>query len=158
MGEGTQSRWAEHAISALRRAGFRSGGARRRVVELLGEEGCALSALEIDRRLQKVGRASVYRTLEQLEGLGLIRRLEMGGTACYERIEPGGEHHHHMVCERCHAVIPFEDERLERVIHAISGSSAAFDVSEHEVVLRGTCSRCERGASNKEIDAGEKRE
>jgi Fur family ferric uptake transcriptional regulator len=138
-----QPGWAEHASGALREAGFRSGGARRRVVELLGAESCALSPLEIDRRLEQVGRASVYRTLEQLEELGLVRRLDMGGISCYERVEPGGEHHHHMVCERCHAVIPFEDDGLERAIHAVSrGAGAGFDVSEHEVVLRGICSRC----------------
>jgi Fur family transcriptional regulator, ferric uptake regulator len=142
---GLKPGWAEHAIGALRAAGFRSGGARRRVVELLGAETCALSALEIDRRLDEVGRASVYRTLEQLEELGLVRRLDMGGISCYERVEPGGEHHHHMVCERCHAVIPFEDDRLERAIDAVSrGTVAGFDVSEHEVVLRGTCARCGR--------------
>jgi Fur family ferric uptake transcriptional regulator len=128
-------------MGALRDAGFRSGGARRRVVELLGSEGCALSALEIDRRLDEVGRASVYRVLEQLEELGLVRRLDIEGIAGYERAEPGGEHHHHMVCARCGKVIPFEDERLERAIGAISRGSS-FDVSEHEVVLRGTCSRC----------------
>jgi Fur family ferric uptake transcriptional regulator len=145
MTERGQIGWAQHAISALRAAGFRSGGARRKVVELLGEEACALSALEIDRRLEEVGRASVYRTLDQLEDLGLVRRLDMGGVTCYERIEPTGLHHHHMVCERCHAVIPFQDDRLERAIHAISqGASTAFAVSEHEVVLRGTCSRCGR--------------
>jgi Fur family transcriptional regulator, ferric uptake regulator len=144
MSERGRSRWAEHATSALRDAGFRSGGARRKVLELLGHQVCALSALEIDRRLEEVGRASVYRTLEQLEDLGLVRRLDMGGTTCYERVEPTGHHHHHMVCERCHAVIPFEDDRLERAIHALTRGSPGFNVSEHEVVLRGTCSRCGR--------------
>jgi Fur family ferric uptake transcriptional regulator len=145
MSERGQLAWAQHAISTLRAAGFRSGEARRKVVELLGEQTCALSALEIDRRLEEVGRASVYRALEQLEDLDLVRRLDMGGVSCYERIEPTGQHHHHMLCERCHAVIPFQDDRLERAIDAISsGSSSAFDVAEHEVVLRGICSRCGR--------------
>ena len=34
--------------------------------------------------------------------LGLVRRLEMGhGTARYEAAHPSGEHHHHLVCDRC---------------------------------------------------------
>lgn len=143
MAKLAEADWTEHALASLREAGFRSGGARRRVVELLGAEGCALSALEIDARLSEVGRASVYRALEQLEELDLVRRIDIGGVAGYERVEPSGEHHHHMVCARCHRVIPFADDRLERAIGAISRGSS-FDVSEHEVVLRGTCSRCAR--------------
>jgi Fur family transcriptional regulator, ferric uptake regulator len=58
--------WTERTKSRLIETGFRAGAARQRVIELLGEESCALTALEIDRRLPDVGRASVYRTLEQL--------------------------------------------------------------------------------------------
>jgi Fur family ferric uptake transcriptional regulator len=135
-----------HALEALHEAGFREGGARRAVVELLGEQDCALSALEIEERLQArdhaVGRASVYRALEQLEGLHLVQRLEMGtGTASYERSSPTGEHHHHLVCERCGAVVPFEDARLERAIAQVS-RNASFDVSDHDVTLHGRCQRC----------------
>lgn len=134
--------WADLALTALARAGYRSGEARRQVVELLGGEQCALTALEIDRRLDSVGRASVYRTLEQLEQLGLVQRLEVGGEAAgYERRDPGGEHHHHLVCERCGAVVPFADQDLERAIDAVSDASA-FRVLSHEVVLRGDCGDC----------------
>ena len=134
--------WSELALTALRRAGYRSGGARRQVVELLAGEQCALTAREIDRRLDTVGRASVYRALEQLEQMGLVQRLEVGGEAAgYERRDPGGEHHHHLVCKQCGAVIPFADEDLERAIDAVSAASA-FRVLSHEVVLRGECGGC----------------
>ncbi len=83
-----------------------------RVVELIAGEDCAVTAIEIDRRLERVGRASVYRALEQLEELDLIRRVDLGGdSAGYERVDPGGDHHHHLLCERCGAVAPFSDER-----------------------------------------------
>ena len=138
--------WVEHALETLQEAGFRAGGARRAVLELLGEQDCALSALEIEEKLHAsdnaVGRASVYRALEQLEALRLVQRLEMGtGTAAYERSSPTGEHHHHLVCERCGAVVPFEDEQLERAIARVS-RSASFDVSDHDVTLHGRCRRC----------------
>jgi Fur family ferric uptake transcriptional regulator len=134
--------WTDRALRALSDAGFRSGGGRRQVVELLGEEGCALTALEIDRRLPSVGRATVYRALEQLEGLGLIQRVDVRGDAAgYERVDPGGHHHHHIVCERCGRVIAFEDDRLEQAIVAL-GSRPDFTVSSHEVTLRGECDRC----------------
>jgi Fur family ferric uptake transcriptional regulator len=134
--------WEEEAVTALAEAGFRSGGARRQVLELLGGEGCALTALEIDRRLPRVGRASVYRTLELLEELGLVQKVDLGGEAAgYERVEPGGHHHHHMVCERCGRVVTFEDEPLERAIVALE-RRRDFNVSSHEVTLRGQCASC----------------
>jgi Fur family ferric uptake transcriptional regulator len=134
--------WVERAQSDLAAAGFRSGGGRRQVVELLGREGCALTALEIDRRLDGVGRATVYRALEQLEALGLIQKVDLGGDAAgYERIDPSGRHHHHIVCEHCGRVIAFEDQGLEQAIGALA-ERPDFSVSSHEVTLRGECSKC----------------
>jgi Fur family ferric uptake transcriptional regulator len=138
--------WAPQALAALRAAGYQRGGARTAVVEFLGREACARSALEIEDELRAgenaVGRASIYRALEQLEELGLVRRLEMGtGTASYERIEPSGAHHHHLLCAECGRVVPFEDEGLERAIARLSGRHD-FEVAEHDIVLRGRCSRC----------------
>ena len=133
--------WTGHALRALEEAGYRAGGARRRVVELLGRERCTLTALQIDARLDGVGRATVYRTLEQLAELRLVQRLDIGGeAAAFERVDPDG-HHHHMVCERCGRVAPFSDPKLERAIEAVS-REAEFAISGHEVVLRGICPRC----------------
>jgi Fur family transcriptional regulator, ferric uptake regulator len=136
--------WSERARSRLNEAGFRSGAARRQVIELLEGEHCAVTALEIDRRLPEVGRASVYRTLEQLEKLELVFRVDVGGeTLAYERNDPT-QHHHHMVCVRCGRLIPFEDAALERAIHAVA-DRAKFEVTAHDVLLRGLCPRCGKG-------------
>jgi Fur family ferric uptake transcriptional regulator len=134
--------WSEQATGRLNEAGFRAGAARRQVIELLEGEGCAITALEIDRRLPAVGRASVYRTLEQLEQLDLVHRVDVGGeSAAYERNDPG-EHHHHMVCVRCGRLVPFEDPSLERAIHRV-GEGAEFEVTSHDVLLRGVCPDCQ---------------
>lgn len=133
--------WAERAKRRLSEAGFRAGSARLKVIELLGGESCAITALEIDRRLPNVGRASVYRTLEQLEQLELVHRVDVGGEVfAFERNDPCG-HHHHMVCVRCGRLAPFSDPALERAIEAI-GERAEFEVLAHDVLLRGVCPRC----------------
>jgi Fur family transcriptional regulator, ferric uptake regulator len=134
--------WAERASQRFNEAGFRTGAARRQVIELLEGERCALTALEIDRRLPSVGRATVYRTLEQLEELELVYRVDVGGeSVAYERNDPG-EHHHHMVCIRCGRLLPFSDPELEQAIHAI-GERAEFEIAAHDVLLRGVCPRCQ---------------
>jgi Fur family transcriptional regulator, ferric uptake regulator len=129
----------------LDEAGYRSGAARREVIGLLAAEPCAVTALEIDRRLDSVGRASVYRTLEQLEGLHLVQRVEIGGDAAgYERLDPE-QHHHHLVCDECGRLSPFADRSLEQAIEAVS-RAADFEVAAHDVVLRGRCPDCKAAA------------
>ena len=142
----TDMAWAEHALAALQEAGYKRGGARTAVVEALAGHSCAVTALDLDEELRRrrpaVGRASVYRALEQLEQLGLVQRLEVSrGTAGYERVEPGGEHHHHAICRQCGRMVPFEDPYLERAIAKLS-DRLSFEVSDHDVVLRGLCERC----------------
>jgi Fur family ferric uptake transcriptional regulator len=139
-------RWSELAEARLSEAGFRRGGARTAVIALLGEQSCALSAYEIEAKLREdgrgVGRASVYRTLDQLDGLGLVTRIDVGqGIARYEPNRPGAEHHHHMVCARCGEVIPFADDELEATIDRVA-ERVTFEVAEHEIVLHGACADC----------------
>lgn len=138
--------WRAHAEQVLRRSGYRSGAARIRVVEALAERDCCISAAALADHLrasdEAVGIASVYRALELMVRLGLVRRLEVGdGTARYEAAQPGGEHHHHVVCDDCGRVEQFSDDTLERAIDGVAGR-LAFRIDAHDVVLRGTCPRC----------------
>jgi Fur family ferric uptake transcriptional regulator len=146
MAKKRQQDWAEHAMQELQQAGYRQGEARKAVVELLAKQDCALSAQQIEDRLHSrdraVGRASVYRALEQLERLRLVQRVDIGtGTASYEPLRPTGEHHHHLVCDSCGTLVPFEDPRLEQAINRVS-RNASFKVSDHDVTLRGLCRSC----------------
>jgi Fur family ferric uptake transcriptional regulator len=138
---GTARSWTEHALSQLSEAGYRRGGSRNRVVELLGEQQCAITPLRLDAELDGVGRATVYRAIEQLEELGLVQGVEIGGeSTAYEKVDPRGHHHHHLVCDNCGKVMPFEDEALERAVHEIH--RPGFTVNAHEITLHGICSDC----------------
>jgi Fur family ferric uptake transcriptional regulator len=140
------SGWAERAAQALSDAGYRRGGARRAILELLDGQSCALSALEIQgllsRRGRDVSRSSVYRVMEELEEIGLLQRVELGqGMGRYEAVrgEPG--HHHHLVCDRCGRLQPFTDDGLELAIRRLS-DRVPLRVSEHEIVIHGSCDTC----------------
>ena len=143
--------WAQRAAGRLADAGYRRGGARQAVVDLLASQPCALSALEIEEALRtsvrQVARASVYRVLDELEQLKLVSRIEVGqGITRYEALHPhGAHHHHHLVCDDCGEVIPFEDEELERTIERVA-RRVAFDVAEHDIALHGSCGDCRRPA------------
>jgi Fur family transcriptional regulator, ferric uptake regulator len=142
---GKRSEWAEHARTELRRAGHRSGGARAAVIDLMANQDCCLTAQEVFDGLRADGRlvgiASVYRALDLLARLGLVRRLDMGAASGYEPALPGGHHHHHVVCDRCGKVSSFEDPALEDAIDRLS-RRLKHTVAEHDVVLRGSCPDC----------------
>jgi Fur family ferric uptake transcriptional regulator len=148
MAAATRSQWEESARSALSESGHRAGGAREAVVKQLGRQNCCLSAQEISDELRAkgtdVGLASVYRALDLLHEMGLVQRVEIGdGGSRYEPIVPGGEHHHHAVCDTCGRVTAFEDERLERNLERLAGR-LRHSMSGHDIVIHGDCARCAR--------------
>jgi Fur family ferric uptake transcriptional regulator len=146
MAESGGSEWAQRARRGLELGGHRAGGARGAVVDHLSRQDCCLSAQEIANQLRAegkgVGIASVYRAIDLLHGMGLVQRVDVGeGGVRYEPVIPGGEHHHHVVCDSCGKVVAFEDVPLERAIDRL-GRRLGHAVSGHEVVIRGTCPRC----------------
>ena len=138
--------WVEHALETLAAAGYRRGGARTAVVQMLGRQPCAVSARDIEDALRAdgkaIGRASVYRTLETLAELKLVQRLDLGsGEKRYEPHGSAGEHHHHLVCDTCGSVEPFEDPELERALEKLS-RRVTYAIDDHDVVLHGACGAC----------------
>jgi Fur family ferric uptake transcriptional regulator len=115
-------------------------------VDLLARQSCCLSAQEIFDRLRKarrpVGIASVFRALETLVDLRLVKRVDAGdGIARYEPARSNGEHHHHLVCRDCGKVEAFTDPQLERAIDRVA-DGLGYAIDEHEVVLSGACAAC----------------
>jgi Fur family transcriptional regulator, ferric uptake regulator len=131
--------WRDNATVVLRGAGLRASAGRQAVVELLGRQSCLLTAQEIADELRAEGSAgstaTVYRALETLYELGLVRRFDAEGVARYEPLDPSGDHHHHIVLEDSGDVIPFEDEELERAIEGL-GERLGMVVTSHDIILR----------------------
>jgi Fur family transcriptional regulator, ferric uptake regulator len=140
------SEWSEHVHAVLSAAGLKRGGARERVISLLAAQPCALTAVEIEEALRSsgrpTGRATIYRVLELLVEHGLVERVEVGdGQARFEHSQPGGEHHHHLVCEQCGRLVAFDDPGLEQAIDSLS-ERLGVRIESHDVLLRGECGRC----------------
>ena len=144
---GGEEGWAEQALAELAAAGYRAGGARRAVIELLAEEGGCLEAEDVATKLKgrgrSVGTASVYRALSLLSELGLLHKVAVAGAPVrFELVRPGGEHHHHIVCDECGKTVAFSDEPLEAAIRRLSARTS-FEVLAHEITLHGTCAACQ---------------
>ncbi len=147
MSSATTETWQDHSAAVLAAAGHRSSAPRQEVIDAVATLGCSVTAREIADLLRergsKVGLASVYRALELLDRHGLVQRFDVGeGTARYEPAHPSGHHHHHIVCDTCGTVEPFEDANLEQAIDGLAGKTD-FTVAAHDVTLHGECPACQ---------------
>ena len=138
--------WKESTLAVLQGQGYRSGGARQAVVELLAEQDCCLTAQEIFDRLRAEGRgvgiASAYRILDLLVEQGFVQRVDIGDTLTrFEPAHADGDHHHHLVCNSCGKVEAFADERLEQALRQVERKTG-YTTAGHDVLLRGACKDC----------------
>ncbi len=127
----------------MRAHGLRLSAARRLVLEAIYTAEGPVKADEIagglDGRLPRSDLASVYRNLETLERLGLVRHVHVGhGPGRYERVGPQRDY---LVCERCQTIASLPREQLEaarRAIAQVTGFSVRFD----HFPLTGLCPGC----------------
>ncbi len=88
-----------------------------------------------------VGRMTVYRTLELLSELGLIRPVYQGTGAAHYILLDGG-HHHHLICSSCDAVFEFDECGLQAVGKLLA-KRFNFVVEGHLVEFYGRCQNCQ---------------
>lgn len=119
---------------------------QRRLIEgALREAGRAVGAVELFEALRtthpRLGRATVFRTLDLLVDLGLAQRFEGDGHVhLYTSCDPI-RHHHHLVCRRCGATADIDDREVERLI--VSMRRRHGFVLDHDTLdFYGTCAAC----------------
>jgi Fur family ferric uptake transcriptional regulator len=96
---------------------------------------------ELKDRGERVGLATVYRTLDLLVQSGLVRAHEFGeGFKRYEPVAAQSDHEH-LICERCGRVIEFSHERLERMLPVLADEHG-FQHRRHRVEIYGVCRAC----------------
>lgn len=131
-------------VAALDRAGYRLTEPRRSLAALIANRDGHFTATELlsDARTMRldVGRATIFRTLEVLEGLGAVERLDLpSGEHAYVVCEPA--HHHHVVCSRCGRTSEIDDAGLRTVVGEVARRTG-YRVDEHRLELFGLCPAC----------------
>ena len=92
--------------------------------------------------LEKIGRATVYRTLEELVKAGLLRKMDLKGRAVYEH-DYGYPQHDHLHCQICSELIEFHSEELAAIRDAVARGHN-FRVTAHRFTITGVCFKCSR--------------
>ena len=89
----------------------------------------------------RIGLTTVYRTLEILDRLGIIRRVHMDdGCHGYAPVSEG--HHHHLVCTMCGRVVEFEGGDLSNLLEEVT-CRTGFEIKEHWLEFFGICPLCQ---------------
>lgn len=91
-----------------------------------------------------IGLATVYRTLELLNELNVVDKIQFGdGVSRYDLRQEGAAHfHHHLVCIECGAVDEIQEDLLEDV-EAIVEKKWNFRIKDHRLTFHGICYRCQ---------------
>ena len=133
----------ESVLGELRARGGRVTTPRRAILQALIDHADHPTAAQLTTRVQAllpdVHESTVYRFLEDLEGLGVIDHVHLGhGPAVYHFVDDA---HHHLVCESCDAVIEVPNqmfETLRRRLHTEFG----FALKPRHFAVPGQCQNC----------------
>lgn len=127
----------------LKTAGYKLTRPRLAVIEVLETYGDHLSHNQILIEGQKIypqlSRATVYRTLELLVALKLVRPLYLNEPT--QRFISGFGGHHHLVCTNCDAVIEFEQCNVEALARELA-EEYNFQILSHLLEFQGLCKAC----------------
>ena len=130
----------------LAAAGERVTRQRLLVADALAAVGRQVSAQDLYERLRRrdprIGRATVFRTLEALVAAGVARRLEQDGHV-YGYVACRPEHHHHLACDRCGRVVDIDEAYIRPVAERVA-ANLGFRIDDARVDFYGLCESCAR--------------
>ena len=95
--------------------------------------------------------SSVFRAVTRLEGEGRIVRVPIDDRRAHYEVAAG--HHDHLVCARCGGVEPLACAVVQALADQVRARSG-FVVSDHQLVLTGTCQACDHGDDRHPADRG----
>lgn len=99
-----------------------------------------------------VGRATVYRTLNEFVDAGLLRVFQLDGRSVYEH-DYGYPEHDHLYCKECRKLIEFQSDELLELRDAVARQHN-FRVTGHRFIVTGVCANCRlaRRRERKKLD------
>jgi Fur family transcriptional regulator, ferric uptake regulator len=141
----------EDVIAALRERGHRISTPRRLVLEALfaaeGPVSAQFIAEGLDGKLAELDRTSVYRNLEQLEELGVVRHVHLGHGPSLYRLVGGGETEY-LACESCGRVTSVEPSELDPVREQIR-KAFGYEANFGHFPVVGLCRSCAAKAAGR---------
>ena len=134
----------EQFLQLLKVANLSSTAARNKVFATL-KDNPPLSMGELVVMLSgEIDRASVYRTIELFETLGIAQRINFGWKYKLELTDTFHDHHHHLACTNCGKIVDIaEDSNIERYMQKLSREHG-FKMAAHQLEIQGLCQECQQ--------------
>ncbi|MSR59902.1 MAG: transcriptional repressor [Planctomycetaceae bacterium] len=92
---------------------------------------------------RRVSRATVYRTLLEMIGAGLLRKVARSQNREVFEHDYGYPQHDHLICSKCGSLTEFENAPLSRLLESVADEHA-FRMTGHRLEVYGLCSECSR--------------
>lgn len=128
----------------LKQTGLKITRPRLAILGILQNARLPLSAKDIFNKLPKAAKpdqATVYRNIENLEAVKLIRQVNFQHDHNHYELVANG-HHHHAICENCGKVVDISKcdiAGLEKQVKAVSGFTK---INHHALEFFGLCKNC----------------
>ena len=144
-------------LAALKRRDYKITRQRRAVLKVLSLSREQLAPAEVYEKVRRehpgIGLVTVYRVIQMLIEIGLICEVHAGGNCRRYLIRRQSEHHHHLICSDCGAVVDFIDCDLGELGKRLARETG-FEIESHLLEFLGRCRSCQRVHSEKQSLAG----
>ncbi len=122
----------------LKKAGHSVTQSRRVIFGLLENADVPMGISEIVSESPTTDRATVYRTIELFEELGIVKRVWFGFKSKVELSDEYDSHHHHLVCEKCGKIQKIDSGMLEKTVSKLT-RKFNYTPTKHHVEIFGLC-------------------
>ncbi|MDR3643385.1 MAG: Fur family transcriptional regulator [Candidatus Doudnabacteria bacterium] len=126
----------------LKAGSLKITSARLTLLDILKHAKKPLSIKEISLRLGEVDLVTLYRNVESLQNLGIVKQINLKDRQAYYELS-GGEHHHHLICTNCGKLedVQVEEIKLNKTFLKNHGFAK---VTDHSLEFFGICKNCDR--------------
>jgi Fur family transcriptional regulator, ferric uptake regulator len=101
--------------------------------------------MALRQRGERIGKATIYRTMEILVRSGLVEEHDFGeGFKRYEHLFGTQPIHEHLICTNCSKVVEFQSPEVLR-IREEAASLHGFHPVRHRLEVYGLCADCQQG-------------
>jgi Fur family transcriptional regulator, ferric uptake regulator len=131
----------------LREQGLPVTSQREVVADVVFASSEHLSVDDIEMKLrergERIGKATIYRTMEILVRSGLVEEHDFGeGFKRYEHLFGQQPEHEHLICTNCSKVIEFQRPEVLRVQDEVA-QQYGFLPTRHRLEIYGICADCQ---------------
>lgn len=127
----------EKIIDILKSAGYKLTKQRKEVICAIIDAQKPVSLKDIQNNCSSIDFASIYRIVNLLLELNIVRKVNFGERYLRYEIETEHMHHHHIVCSKCGSIKKIDYCLVEELENLTN-----FKILEHSMEFIGLCPKC----------------